>query len=608
MRPIARAAYLCALAAPLAAAVAQPVVSIEVRTAPGPRLLIDYVVPAGVDALQFLSQDPRSHSSFRQSMLRPLDDCARLTPTRLERVRNADAGADEATRCARWRFEVEPRRLGLYAFYEPAQPVGDGVLLHTRHYVAAAPGLGLRWHFRALPQQVVATGGRWESEITFQSSAAPTPLANSSNAVNSAERADAELRSGVDQYVFIGSGAQRIGRGYRMVQDSAVPPWLADAVAQVASLALDRYSAALGSAPASDATLLLTAGTASGPRQPGEVFHGDVTPGQMIRMHFAAPPAQPDASLRTDIDRFVAHELAHLWHARTGATLAQPWLHEGGADWMAAVLLRDAGLVGPERLGAQLQAALTGCLLEHGNSIWREIKAVHSRAYAYNCGLVLHALAYRAARAQATASHAANDAARKSAAASDPLAITGALQRSAPEFDEAAFVAAVQGYGPGGQALARTVRDGDVTLADGLRQVMRALQIEQRETPLAELGLPNGQALFRIGGLACSRFVGFFRRDDHIEFDADNQCTGLPPRARVAQVQGVPVPKDAVLALDRVAQRCVTAPQFDITLHDGSNISVACPTASRGRLPPSLPQFTPEALADFVPPPTAAQP
>lgn len=568
-----------ALSAALAAAPEPPLVAIEVRTLPGPLPRIDYVVPPEVDALQFLSPDPRSHSAFRAPLLRSLDGCARLTPTHLERVLEVNRAA-----CPRWQFEVVPQRLGLYAFYEPAQPVGEGVLLQTRHYAAVAPGLGLRWQFSALPGQRVGTAGRWASTLTLN--AAPEPAAFGT----AAERAAAARRLSADHYVFMGGGDVLRGEGFRLVSDPAVPAWLVASIAEVRELALARYAAALKTPPAGEATLLVTA---SATDADGAIFHGDVTAGQMIRLHFTAPAPQPDAKLRDEAARFVAHEMAHLWHVGADTTPVQAWLHEGGADWMAAVLLHEGRQTAPDQLGSRLRSALTGCLMEHGSTPWARIPSRHGRAHAYQCGMLLYALAYRVNRSQPALS---------------PLILVGDLLRSAPVLDQDAFVRAVQASAASADArrtssaaaLLRLFRDPDLALADGVREVLRALDIDYAETPLSALGHSRSNAMFLIGRAACRSFVGIYLRTDHVEFDAANQCDGLPQRARVARIQDVAVPSETSLALRRVAERCASAVRFDLTLEDGTVLTLPCPEPTR-RLPSSLPQLTPAALADFIP-------
>lgn len=64
--------------------------------------------------------------------------------------------------------------------------------------------------------------------------------------------------------------------------------------------------------------------------------------------------------------KFIAHEAAHMWNAdlvRYDAG-APPWLHEGGADALAARLLVAAGIVGPSALADADAAALDECITQ----------------------------------------------------------------------------------------------------------------------------------------------------------------------------------------------------------------------------------------------------
>lgn len=544
---------LAATALPAVSAGA-PVVTIDVSTQADGSLLVAYTAPPGIDELAFVDTHLRTHRLFREPMLRPVDDCAIVAEGVIRRAR---------PQCAALRFAVTPRRLGAAAFYEPAQPATDGVLLHTRHYAVTAPGLGLVWQFRARPGQEVVLAGRASEQQRAQLGAADVAAA-----LADPDRGRRLEQLLADHFVFIGRAETRTHPDFVLLRDAAVPRWLADHVERTAGAALHGFAQGFDAAPRARVTLILLADGQSGVAGGRFGYHGDVSRGPTIRLHFVAPAPAEDTNQMLQADEFVAHELAHLWNSdRFRSDPDRPWLHEGGAEWLAAVLLHQLLRVPAYRLGERLQASFETCVLTNGNEPWARLGGGHGIDRAYACGMVLHALAYAAVRQHDPAL--------------TPLAASAALYRQAAVLDEEGFARFADRGTPAGRALRRLLFDADVVLVDALVDVLAALGVPHRVVPVAGLTrlAPHVRvSLVRaIGGGDCARFAGFWTRADYIEFDPDNECRTLPTAARLTSVAGVSLLHDPGRAVEAVAAHCATARSVAIGLHDGQRVEVPCP-------------------------------
>lgn len=528
-----------------------PMVEIHIDRGVDGQLRISYLPPPGVNALRFVDGSPRTHQLFRAPMLKPLHACARLSATGIER---------DAPDCV-LSFTVRPARLGQWAFYEPAQPASDGVLVFTRYLAATAPGAGLAWRigFDSPQQKVVAGGEVRDAYARDVPASAVAALSAELPVLAQNERLLA------NHYLFIGRAEERRGDGYLLLRDERVPPWVAAHVQAILRTALAGYATGFGRNIDHRVSLFLLADVAQ-PGQAGQPgFHGDLSSGQAIRLYFGQPPQQPDPAFALRVSEFLAHELAHLWNAGLFNSDGElTWIHEGGAEWLSATLLDRAQLVAAERLPQRLQGALERCVFRHAHEPWATAQR-NRGPEAYACGMLIHALTFAAARQQQPTLA--------------PLPAAGVLYRLRPSVNVSAFVE-MAGGGVGGRALSTLLTSETVPMSTSLPGVLRALGIEFHEVDATEV--PDGalrvaHALMQaIGKRNCDRFAGYWTRDGYFEMDEANQCAALPKRTEVERVAGVTLLAYPAAARAALEDACASAPNFVLGLRGGSEIELRC--------------------------------
>ena len=193
-------------------------------------------------------------------------------------------------------------------------------------------------------------------------------------------------------FVFVGPVAPRRAGGVSMVIDPAAPDWVAEAVEETAVRVADgleqRFGWALDVTP--DLFLSFTPGF------DGQAsFAGDALPGQ-FRIALEGRAWDRRSEMGRDIlIAGLAHEAAHLWQtaARPSPAGAADWIHEGGANAIAAQLLVELGYWTGERAFSRFAEARRECLdLMKGRSL-EAAEAASAGAASYACGHVLNELA-----------------------------------------------------------------------------------------------------------------------------------------------------------------------------------------------------------------------
>jgi hypothetical protein len=500
--------------------------------------------------------DTRIDTAFRAPMLKAADACGTL----------ARGGIDlrHGPGCERGAlFVVEPRVLALNAFSEPAQPSSDGgVLFYSGYYAAAAPGLDLRWRFVAARDGYVVDDGRRREGVVIVSPRTPG--------------ADVERESGpwllqmhALQYVYLGRTPTESAEGLLWVRDPALPPAVGNAVADAARAAWKAYAAGARVMPTESVAIVMLRATRT--ENGFTEYHGDRTEGGMLRLSFIDPPASPDAAQVARWGGFVAHEIAHLWNAGVfRSDHAEPWLHEGDADWASLLALHEAGLVTDAMLAGRLDEAINTCLATRGNR--PAVKFPKSweaqRDDPYACGLSLQLLGWTQMRL------------RDPASTASALDRWGELHRAAPMMDAAGFATFFDG---GGAPHMRDLLLGDATpfASTYVRELERALPVEPILGELADPRLRE-RVSRRLGGLVvysdCD--AGGFStliEAGQIEIDPASHCASLPPGAHITRIAGEPAMARPQAAWQALRRACAQGTRVDIGFSDHAAMSLPCP-------------------------------
>jgi hypothetical protein len=362
-------AVLAAFGAPaLQAAESAPTVAIELVPG-GAEWEVRYTLSAPARELRFVRVDARGQ---RAATWTAVDPTFAITLQDGEEVvrRNDGAAFDTAA------FRMAPRYAQLEKDYAPFAPFGDGgMLVHTgRFHACAGP----------------CVGGE-----TFDLTLAPPAGAHAivhGKVVESVRFEDRD--SGTNLYV--GKALPVATPDVVAVIDGAFP---ADTRARLESL-LPRlmafYGREFGALPTRP---MLFASRDENHPGGGYGYQGGTLPGQVFMHFYGRHEAFGTPAFAARVDWFFAHEAAHLY--QRFESLADPgdsWIHEGGADALAAVALQALEVIDREAVQARLQQSLDACAKSIARHPLAQAHAEGSFDAYYSCGFVLQMAVDGAAR------------------------------------------------------------------------------------------------------------------------------------------------------------------------------------------------------------------
>ena len=131
----------------------------------------------------------------------------------------------------------------------------------------------------------------------------------------------------------------------------------------------------------------------------GYGYQGGTLPGQVFMHFYGRHEAFGTPAFAARVDWFFAHEAAHLY--QRFESLADPgdsWIHEGGADALAAVALQSLEVIDREAVQARLQQSLDACAKGIAQHSLKQAHAQGSFDAYYSCGFVLQMAVDAAAR------------------------------------------------------------------------------------------------------------------------------------------------------------------------------------------------------------------
>lgn len=267
-------------------------------------------------------------------------------------------------------LDVPPVYRELPKDYAPFSPFGDGgSLVHTGRFFACANSCG--------------EAESWRFRLTAPPGAAI--LVNGARLAGSAEWTD----DGSGRNIYVGPAQPLETEDFFAVVDEALPaPIRRRLLAQLPHY-MHHFSEKLGALPEKP-MLFASYDTSQTDGRYGR--QGGTLPGQVFT-HFygkAWPELMAAPDFPNELAWFFAHEAAHLYQRQLfGADSADAWIHEGGAEAMAALAMRASG-GGEAFIARQIQEAEARCAKERaGQSVQDAINAGRFDA-AYACGLLLN--------------------------------------------------------------------------------------------------------------------------------------------------------------------------------------------------------------------------
>lgn len=324
-----------------------------------------YSLAQPAHALRFAREDRQGH---RVHDWTPLDEGIELVQVDgVEVVRRKDGKPFKA-----FAFRMLPRYRPLEKDYAPFSPFGDGGLLIHSGRFHACPGScddvdEAAWRIRVSPPD--------GAHVIVHGEVRP--------AADFVERGDGTN-------VYIGKSTPVDTDEVVAVVDQTFPQAARDGLTTLFPRLMDYYRSELGALARKP--MLFASRDANYP-EGGYGFQGGTLPDQVFMHLYGRNEAFDHADFGHRMDWFFAHEAAHLYQRpRPLASAGDTWIHEGGADAMAALALRDLGLLSAAALATQLDDNVDACSAGLGGKPLDTSHEAGRFDNFYSCGKLLQML------------------------------------------------------------------------------------------------------------------------------------------------------------------------------------------------------------------------
>jgi hypothetical protein len=308
---------------------------LEVRLTPdGDHWQASYTLAKPARELRFAREDRQGH---RVQDWAPIDDAFELVQVdATEVVRRKDGS--EFTAVA---FRMLPRYLALEKDYTPFSPFSDGGLLIHSGRFHACPGPceafeGASARIRVQPPEGahVIVHGKVQPVADF-------------------------VEDGDGTNVYVGTATPVETDEVVAVIDPAFPEMAREGLKTLFPRLMAYYRGEIGALARKP---MLFASREMDYPGGGYGFQGGALPDQVFMHLYGRNEAFDHADFGQRMDWFFAHEAAHLYQRpQSQASSADAWIHEGGADAMAALALRELGRLSAAELASQLDDNVDAC-------------------------------------------------------------------------------------------------------------------------------------------------------------------------------------------------------------------------------------------------------
>lgn len=365
------AALFTCLATPSCMATPRPTpdaaapITLDLAVQPDETVVVTYQMAAPTKALHFA----QALGGYRLEDWHPLPGGFRWTQEGSgERVERSDGGTFRSVQ-----FTLPARYRALPKSYAPFSPFSDGsVLIHSGQFHAClrTPCAGTD----AMPMRIAATGKTIGVE--------GRRVAGQTRFVSRDEGTS----------IFVGALKPEEADGFIAVIDPGLPPATRDHLRQSLPRAMDTFARIYG---ALSFRPELYVSIDARPRKDGHVSkQGGTLPGQIF-MHFDGENAGQGVTAEAPfwLDWFFAHEAAHLFQQDKVGKLAgdetAAWIHEGGADAMAALALAGRGKEDRAYVANRVRSAETACAKGLAGAPLDRATAAGNFDLHYQCGLLI---------------------------------------------------------------------------------------------------------------------------------------------------------------------------------------------------------------------------
>jgi hypothetical protein len=321
---------------------------------------VRYALPKPVTALRFVRTDRQGN---RASSWTPVDAALAIRLEGEEEVVRRTDGKpfDHAA------FRMAPLYVTLEKDYAPFAPFGDGgLLMHTGRFHVCAE---------------TCAGGE-SYQLSLQPPAGMHAIAQG-KVVSSVRFKDGEDGT----YLYVGRAVPVTTPDVVAVSDPTYPADTRERLESLLPKLMAFYSGEFG---VLGARPMLYASNDEAHPGGGYGYQGGTLPGQVFVHRYGRNAAFGTPEFLARQDWFFAHEAAHLYQKYPAlADEGDSWIHEGGADALAAVALQALRIIDRSAVQARLQSTADACAQGLGKHALKRAHAEGAFEMFYSCGFVL---------------------------------------------------------------------------------------------------------------------------------------------------------------------------------------------------------------------------
>jgi hypothetical protein len=350
-------------------------------------LLLDIHLPAQATTAEFVEADLRIHQNQRVAAMIARDTCVKIDKTSVARSGVAFSANGQA--CDHTlKLAVILGEYPAIAMYSIARPMTNGgAIFYPAYFVARAKNSALSisilsdriTHIQGFGQ--IQTGGKPLNLTITEKQFVDSIAQQGSLALNT--------------FVYVGPEGPHIVGQLASLRDKDVPDTLYALVTSSAEKVAQTLSAGFGMPIARRISLISRMNKSD--NQTVDSLKGEIDSLGNIVLELPYVDPQRISALSQNITELISHEFVHLFNG-SGIMLTDhrnPWLHEGGAEFLMIPTLMSMGQLTDEQLLKRVNYALTQCLNHVEKIVWPASDDQYQAQLAYRCGSIFHLIAWR---------------------------------------------------------------------------------------------------------------------------------------------------------------------------------------------------------------------
>lgn len=367
-------------------------------------------------------------------------------------------------------------------------------------------------------------------------------------------------------YILVGEAPEtKIGNMSIFVAPST-PAALAEAMTQSLVSSTEKIQTVLGYEPPTSSTVFLSY------NKNGSGYRGSVTNGPTMILQLRGMGGQLDQNTVAQLQHFAAHEIVHFWNGGlfdTPEENLQSWLHEGSADYFAALVTST-----PAQMAANGEYWLNACLMSLRNQPLNGKNGNVGGPAPYKCGAWIQWLADRALTHTTAGKHGAVELWRRIFKQAETI---GDYTYSVPMFRETLTT-----FEQGAEiwALIQPLLDGTTEqhwVDPSQNWRLAGLRLTPKNLEQYDEAALRSHMMFALLDQYCTGSRGFYMEPDHFRLDTGDRCGVMSGDPIVREIGGFQIFGEAAGAFLHVQKACEN--EQSVVLSDtnlDTSLSVPC--------------------------------